>query len=536
MKKQDSLALINANIYPFAPPGRATAVFAREGIIEAVGRDREILSLCTSRTLVLDIKKKVVLPGFIDTHLHLLATGQSMESVNLKKTTSVEDLIEAGRKALSLGSGNEGWLRGFGWGHVWVSSQRLPQRVDLDAISLETPIIFIRNCGHIAVLNGVALNRLGITGDMNFSDGVVDVDASGFPSGIVREGALNFALERMPVPTRLQLRNYAQKTMDALIKKGITLAQSDDLSYFHSPAELIAFFQELDDANQIPLFLQQQWRLQSLSAVRDFIKEGGSRYTGKSFASGPLKLILDGSLGARTAALRADYSDDKGNRGLLLYDQETLEQMLGLASEAKWQVAAHAIGDAALLQLLDACEGERKRGSALDLRAVHCQVGDEALYQRMADLEVGADIQPLFLASDWGMLMGRLGAERSRSSYAWNTLAKKGVVLGGGSDSPVEDFSVLKAIQVATTCMDLKGKPEHGWVSAEALGRAEAFWLYTGGAAQLIGQWAQRGTLQPGKVADMVVLMENPFVLPPGEMGAIEVGMTIISGKVCHIV
>lgn len=536
MKNQESLALINANIYPFAAPGRATAIFARGGIIEAVGNDREILSLCTPQTLVLDIQKKVVLPGFIDTHLHLLATGQSLESVDLKKTTSVNDLIEAGQQALSSRGENGEWMLGFGWGHEWGVGQRLPQRSDLDAISSQTPIIFLRNCVHIAVLNSAALKALGITGDTSFSDGVVDLDASGLPTGIVREGALRFALDGMPPPTRLQLRGYAQKTMAALVKKGVTLAQSDDLSYFESPEDLMAFFQELDDADQMPLSVQQQWRLQSVPAVRDFLKKGGHRHQGKSFASGPLKLMLDGSLGARTAALRADYNDDIGNRGLLLYDRETLEQMLGLASGAKWQVAAHAIGDEPLLQLLDAYEGAKTRGSEVGLRVVHCQIGDDALYQRMADLGVGADIQPLFLASDWEMVMDRLGAERSRSSYAWNTLVKKGVVLGGGSDSPVEDFSVLKAIQVAMTRKDLAGRPEHGWLSSEALGRAEAFWLYTGGAAQLIGQQAVRGTLQPGKSADMAVLMENPFVLPAEEVGSIEVGMTIVSGKVCHIV
>lgn len=536
MKKQDSLALINANIYPFASPGRATAIFAREGIIEAVGKDHEILRLCTSQTLVLDIKKKVVLPGFIDTHLHLLATGQSLESVDLKQTASAGDMTEAGRSALASRGADEEWLRGFGWGQGWAKTQRLPHRADLDAICAVTPIIFIRNCGHVAVLNSVALECLGITGDAHFVGGVVDVDLEGVPTGIVREGALDFALSQIPRPTPSRLRGYAQKTMDALVKKGVTLAQSDDLSFFQSPAELMDFFQKMEAAEQMPLQLQQQWRLQSASAVADFIEGGMHAHRGKLFSSGPLKLMLDGSLGARTAALRDDYSDDAGNRGLLLYDRRALSQMLRPAFEAGWQVAAHAIGDAALAQLLDACEEEKNRGLKPDLRVVHCQVGDEELYQRMADMRIGADIQPLFLASDLGMLMERLGAERSRASYAWHSLIKRGVVLGGSSDAPVEDFSVLKAIQVGITRANFRGEPAHGWVFSEALGWAEAFWIYTGGAAQLIGQGAQRGTLQPGKAADMVVLMENPFMLPADRVGEVEVGMTIISGKVRHMI
>ncbi|EFQ24288.1 Amidohydrolase 3 [Aminomonas paucivorans DSM 12260] len=534
-----TLALINGTVYPFAAPGKASGVFSRDGVLEVVGDDRDVLERCDARTVVLDLRGRYVFPGFQDTHLHLLEYGRSLVSPDLRDVTSIEGMVQRGRDALARSAGaRELWHFGRGWDQNRLAEERFPSRQDLDRISDTRPILYERVCGHVGVLNSPALERLGVRGDLHVHGGVVDLDDRGEPTGVVREGALNWVQAHLPPPEEEQLREWLRLGAEGLARGGVSTVQTDDFSLVGDLERLTDFYFEEDAAGRLPLRVDLQLLLsghRDLEALSRILARAKA-HQGRLCRLGPVKLVLDGTLGARTAALREDYADGPG-RGLLAFETRELVDLVGRIEAAGCQVACHAIGDAALEQALEAFEttGAGTR-CGHPPRILHCQVGDEELYDRMVRLGVAADVQPAFVASDWPMILDRLGADRARTGYAWKSLLDRGVVLAGESDAPAETPGPLEGIRAAVTRKDLAGQPDYGWMPQQRLEVPEAFWLYTGGAAHVCGQGRRRGTLEPGKAADLVVLMEDPFRVEGEEIGAIPVGLTICGGVLRHLV
>ncbi|MEG1799650.1 MAG: amidohydrolase family protein, partial [Synergistaceae bacterium] len=228
--RNDSIALINGDIYPMAAPGRADALFARGGIIKAMGTDKEILSMCDAKTTVLDMKGRALLPGFTDTHNHLLATGRSIETLNLRESVSIEDIIIKGRKYLKEnGIKNDEWFFARGWDQDYLAEKRFPNRNDLDFISKDIPLFFERSCGHIAVLNTRALEILGIKSGFKISGGVVQSDENGEPTGVISEAAVNWARLNIPECTEDTLARWYKRAADEMARLGITSVQTDDI-------------------------------------------------------------------------------------------------------------------------------------------------------------------------------------------------------------------------------------------------------------------------------------------------------------------
>lgn len=537
-QRNDSIALINGVIYPMAPPGRSSALFARGGVIGAVGADKDILALCDPKTVVLDMKGKFLLPGFTDTHIHLLATGRSLETLNLRDIRSIDSIIKKGRKFFEGAniSGGE-WFFASGWDQNHLTEKRFPNRHDLDKITTETPMFFERSCGHIAVLNSKALEILRITRGFKISGGVVHCDENGEPSGVVSEAAVNWVRMNIPEQSADTLERWYKLAVNAMLKKGITCAQSDDLETIGSAERVFDFYERLEAEDKIPIRISQQWHLRDEDELRAFIESGSHRRTGRYFQSGPLKIPVDGTLGARTAALREEYSDDPGNRGIYAHSQSELDGLVRTAQNAGMQVAFCAIGDGALERCLNSVEAAKTSCERSDKahRIVHCQVGARDLYARMVSLGVMADIQPAFVTSDWPIVVSRLGTERARWSYAWKSLIKSGIVVGAGSDSPSESMDPFVGIRAAVKRQDLSGRPEHGWMPSQRLDRIEACSLYTKGGAEVCGDGAFRGTLEAGKAADVAAYMEDPFKLADDELVGLEAGMTVVDGQIRYI-
>lgn len=536
-KRKDSIALINGVIYPMAAPGRVQALFARGGVIEAIGTDREVLSCCDSRTTVLDMKGRYILPGFTDTHNHLLAAGRSLETLDLSGARSMQEMIAMGRRFLD---GNElrpdSWFYARGWDQDRMGEKRFPNRSDLDLISKEIPLFFERSCGHIAALNSRALEILKIGPGFRISGGVINTDEKGEPNGIVSEAAVNWVRMNIPEHSSETLRRWYGLATDNMVKNGITSVQTDDLEMIGRAEGVFSLYEAMEAEDKMPLRIAQQWHLRDEEALAAFIDNGNHRRGGEYFRSGPLKIHVDGTLGARTAALREEYSDDPGNRGVYAHSQGELNRLLQTAQEAGMQVAFYAIGDGAIERSLNAVEAAKGAANdSISHRIVHCQIGAADLYERMESLGVMADIQPAFVTSDWPIVISRLETERARWSYAWKSLLNAGITVGAGSDAPTEPLSPFYGIRAAILRQDQNNEPEHGWMPTQCLDRVEAFSLYTSGGATVCGESGWRGTLEPGKAADLVAFMEDPFMVSENELLNLKSGLTVVDGKIRYI-
>lgn len=540
VQRNDSIALINGVIYPMSSPGRARALFAKNGIIKAIGSDKDILSFCDSKTTVLDIKGKFLMPGMTDTHNHLLATGRSLETLNLSGTSSLEEIIDKSRQFLSESPIGEGqWFFARGWDQNYLAEKRFPNRNDLDKITRDIPLFFERSCGHIASLNSKALEILRIEKGLKISGGVVNSDENGEPTGVVSEAAVSWVRMNIPESSDETLIRWYRRATDEMVKLGITSVQTDDLGIVGSTDRIFRLYEQMELENQMPLRIAEQWNLRDETELATFIECGYHERNGTSyFSSGPLKIHVDGTLGAKTAALREEYSDEPGNRGIYARSQGELDRLTAIAQESGIQVAFYAIGDGAIDRCLNAVESAKRisdKKRPISHRIVHCQVGAHDIYKRMAELGVMADIQPAFVTSDWPIVMSRLGAERARWSYAWKTLIQYGITVGAGSDSPTEPLDPMLGIRAAILRKDLSDQPEHGWLPSEKLDRVEAFSMYTKGGAVVCGEGDFRGTLEIGKAADIIAFMENPFKIDDHQIQNLTVGLTVVDGKIRYI-
>ncbi|MDO4987551.1 MAG: amidohydrolase [Synergistes sp.] len=535
--RADSIALINGIIYPMAYPGRAQALFARAGIIESVGSNADILKMCDTKTIVLDMKGAFILPGFTDTHISVLLSGIAAQMLDLSRVSSINRIISAARKFFAVHSpADNGWLYAVGWNEEKLEEKRYPNRYDLDKISTDMPMLFERSCGTVVSLNSKAIEVLGITRDLEIHGGTMFLDDNGEPNGVMGGAAVHWTKMRIPKVNEDTLERCFSLAAQQLIKRGVTSVQTDDVAVVGDPDRVFSLYENLDAKDKVPLRLTEQWPFQNIKELSEFVRHGSHLRHSRYFRSGPLKIQVDGSLGAYTAALREDYNDDPGNRGVYLHTQEELNEMTALAQEAGMLVAFCAVGDGAIERSLNAVEyAANKTHSHVRHRIIHCQVMPDDLCARMVTLGVMADIQPVFISSDWSIIMSRLGAERARSSYAWKTMIASGIPVGAGSNAPIAPSDPFTGIVTSMTRRDKRGKPEHGWIPSQRLDRVEAFAVYTSGGSNVCGELAWRGTLEKGKAADFIACMQDPFTVHEEEIDKIEIGLTVVDGKIRYI-
>ena len=525
----------NGTIYTMA--GIVAHAIAISGYkIDAVGTDEQILGLKTDSTIVIDLEGKCVVPGFIDSHCHVLYGGLEQNQLSLRDTNSIEELIERGREYIRANNIPEGtWIIGSGYDHNVFPEHRHPDVHDLDAISTRHPILIERVCGHIGAANTAALHLTGFDQDQEIlGGGKIERDKEGNPTGILVETVLDLIKHHLPRPTVEESKSAIIRIFKEASSYGVTSMHTDDV--MGSTLETVMqAYREVRREGMASVRIWEEVQAPRLPELKSFLDKGlrtgdGDRF----FKIGNIKLITDGSLGARTAFLKEDYSDDPGNRGVNVYTQEELNEVVLFAHQNGMQLACHAIGDGSALQcasaLADAYESDRKD---LRNRIVHCQFVNEAILEQMVRGKVCADIQPPFLASDYPIVHERMGS-RDRGGYAWKTLRERGIRLGGGSDSPVETFNPIWGIHCAVNRTDTEDLPEGGWHPTEKLTVEEAVSLYTKDGAVLSFEENEKGTLEPGKYADFVVLDKNIFEVPSIEIRHIQVTMTVMDGKIVY--
>ena len=518
---QADIALINANIVTINPSKpQAQAVAIKNNRIIKVGTNKEIKPLIKENTKVIDLKGKALLPGFIDTHTHMAGFGKALIGINLRDIQSIKEMQKKLKKRIEKTREGE-WILGRGWDQDRLKEGRYPTRWDLDKFSPNNPVVFTRVCGHLCVVNSRALEKASITAETTPPPGgkIDKRPKTGETTGILRENARDLVHTVMPEPSEHQLMEACGSACRKAVEAGLTSVHW----IIHSPAE-IRVIQKLRAKNKLPL---RVYILIPVEFLDRLIHLGLCTGFGDDVVRiGGVKILADGSLGARTAALHESYSDYSLTRGMMIYGEEELEELIMKTHRAGLQLAFHAIGDRAIDVVLTALEKALKKTPREDHRhrIEHASVLNEKLIGRMKRLEVIASVQPHFAVSDF-WVVDRLGPERARCVYPFKTLIHEGVRTVGGSDCPVEPISPLLGIWAAVS---RESFPE------EQISVEEALRMYTIDAAFASFEEDVKGSIEVGKLADLVVLSHDPRKVPRDEIKDIEVEMTFVGGRIVY--
>jgi len=519
--KSANLVLINGNIITLNPKQpHAQAIAIKYDRIVQVGTNDQVKAWINKDTKTIDLEGKTVTPGFIDTHVHMMGFGRNLKTINLRGVNSIKDIQQRLKEQVQKMPQGK-WIFGHGWDQERFQEKRYPTRFDLDKSSPNNPVVFTRVCGHICVVNSKALELANITKKTKSPPGgKIDKDPrTGELTGILRENAMDLVQRVIPKPTEKELMEACILACQKAVEAGLTSVHW----IIDSPAE-ISVIQKLRTQNKLPL---RVYILIPVEFLDDFVKLGLHTGFGDSTVKiGCVKILADGSLGARTAALKEPYSDQPTTKGMMLYTPEELNKMVVEAHEADFQLAIHAIGDYAVEIVLNAVEEALLRVPRENHRhrIEHASVLNERAAQRMRELNLIASVQPHFVVSDF-WAVERVGRERARWVYPFRALMKEGVVVAGGSDCPVEPINPLFGIQAAVVRETF---PEEG-VSVD-----EALRVYTINGAYASFEDDVKGSVEVGKLADLVVLSESPLSVESDKIGTIGVEMTVVGGKIVY--
>lgn len=484
---------------------------------------------------VVDLKGRTLVPGFNDSHMHLLGFGESLQLCRLEGTKSIEALKEK-IKTFSQTT-RDTWIRGRGWNQDHFLEKRLPTAADIDQVVSDKPVVLNRACGHILVCNSAALKIAGITSDTPQPEGgAFDVDAHGQPTGILRENAMDLVQMHFPDPTEESLSSAIIAGAEYALSQGITSVQSDDLCVYPLRfSKLIRdTFEKMSQTGKLPVRVNEQALFRTPENLKTFIENGYKTGRGNNFyKDGPLKILADGSLGARTAYLSKPYADAPSERGIPMYEQSVLDDMVMTAQKHGISTAIHAIGDGTIDMALDAIEKAQAAYPNPELRSsiVHCQITRPEHFERMKALNVLAHIQPIFIEYDMSIVPDRIGEDRMASTYVWRTMLEKGVKMAFGSDCPVEPLNIMPNMYAAVTRKTLAGHPQGGWMPHEKLDVGTVLKGFTLWGAYASCEEHLKGSLEPGKLADFVLLDENPFEVDPDDILHISVMETWVDGN-----
>ena len=527
----------NGNIYTVTN-GNAEAFVEEEGKFIYVGNNEDALSLKQEDSEIIDLQNKFVTAGFNDSHMHVVEFGDYLEIMHMGDFTgSLKELKDGIRKFISEKDFKENeWARGRGWNNDYFTDEnRFPNRYDLDEVSTTCPICIIRACGHICVVNSKGLELLGITKDSpQVEGGVFDVDENGEPLGIFRENALELVYSKALTPDKESFKKMIHEACRALNSYGVTSAQTDDFVAFPQVdyEVLIAAYQELEKEGKLTVKINQQAQLVNIEDLKEFIGKGYKTGVGSDyFKIGPLKLIGDGSLGARTAYMTQPYNDDDSTCGIPIYTQEQLDEMVEYAHKNGMHVVIHCIGDKIMYMVVEAMEKALKKYPKEDHRhgIVHCQITTKELLDKFKELKLHAYIQSIFLDYDINIVEDRIGKERAKYTYNFKTLMDSGVITSNGSDCPVELPNVMNGMHCAVTRKTLDGKGP--FLPEQALSVEEAIKSYTIMGAYGSFEEKTKGSIEVGKVCDFVVLGQNPFEVEKDKLKDIEILATYLDGK-----
>ncbi len=527
-----------------APGSSATriveAVAIANGRILAVGSDEEIAAYKGPNTAVIDLKGRLAVPGLTDSHAHFIQGGFQLLSVDLKDARSEEEFVRRiAEKARTLPPGR--WMQGGDWDEEAWPSENLPTRWLIDSVTPRTPVFISRYDGHAVLANSLALQLAGISKETpNPAGGVIVRDPeSGEPTGVLKDEAQDLVAKVIPHPSESEMEEALRVALKEAARVG--LASIHDITV-GPEAWNGNFTGEIELLRAAELAGWLTCRIYAITPIanwKNLEQAGISHDMGSDFLEmGAVKAFADGSLGSRTAWMFKPYDDDPSNSGLpmpIMAPPAKLEEIAGQADQAGIQICTHAIGDRAISSLLDIYErigGEHPAEHRF--RVEHAQHVRPEDFARFGKLGIVASMQPYHAIDDGRWAEKRIGHERARSSYAWKSMLDAGARLAFGSDWPVAPLDPLSGIYAAVTRATLDGKNPGGWFPEQRLTVEEALRAYTLGAAYAAFQEKEKGTISPGKLADVVVLSEDLFRIPPERIKDVRVEITLVGGRVVY--
>ena len=481
-----------------------------------------------------DLEGAFVCAGFNDSHMHLLNYGQTLTTAPLHEHTgSLEDMLHCLKHT---SSGRGGWILGRGWNQdYFTDADRMPNRWDLDQVSMSNPVCAVRACGHALSINSKALELLGITAETPQPEGGQIVLENGQPNGVFFDNAMDLVYEAFPAPSREDLKAMIKAGCAAVNAYGITSVQSDDYCVFRNVSweTVNEAFRELEESGELTVRVYEQANFTNVDALSEFVESGNITGTGTDFfRMGPLKMLGDGALGARTAYLTKAYADAPDTRGFSVFSQKEFDDLIGYANAHNMQCAIHCIGDACLDMVLSSFEKALTAHPRDDHRhgIVHCQITRPDQLKKIADLGLHVYAQSIFLDYDIHMVKDRVGEELADTSYSWKTLKNMGTTVSNGSDCPVELPDALAGIQCAVTRTNRKGTVP-AYLPDQAFTMQEALDSFTSISAYASFEENKKGNIRPGMAADFVVLDQNPFAANPSQLSGLSVLQTFLNGK-----
>jgi len=521
-----TLVLVGGEIRTLDPEHPAATAIAIAGDrIVAVGADAEVRRAAGAGARVIELAGKTVTPGLVDAHCHLYGLGADLETVSVRGLASEAETVKAIADAAAARPGGE-WLIGRGWDQNRWPGQAFPTRAALDAAVGDRPVLLRRIDGHAIWVNSRALAAARITAATpDPKGGKIVRDAGGAPTGVLIDNAMELVDAAVPAASAEARERRIRAAARRAVEVGLTGVH--DMGIDDATA---AVYRALAGRGELPLRVYAF--LAGDPARVERLRRNPEPAVGR-FEMRGVKFFADGALGSRGARLYAEYDDDRGNRGLWVTEPEALARAVEVAASTGWQVAVHAIGDAAIGSVLDAfLAAHGKYPGDHRPRIEHLQVLAPQDLPRLVESRAIASMQPTHATSDMPWAEQRIGAERIKGAYAWRTVLDKGVPLAAGSDFPVEEVSPLLGIYAAVTRQDGAGAPAGGWYPGQRMTLDEAISAFTYGAAYAGFAEDTRGRIAVGRVADLTVF-DGPLAADRSLL-ARKVALTIVGGEIVH--
>lgn len=532
---EKKLAFINGNVITMDEKNpSAQAIFVIEDKVFKVGSDTEVENLIDEDTDVIDLEGQTLIPGFVDCHAHPINFGLALMSVDCKtpSVNSIKEIVEKIQAAADEEPEGE-WIIGRGYDDFKLSEKRHPNRWDLDEASPNNPVIITRFCEHISVVNSLALELAGISKDTKDPEGgQIDRDPkTSEPTGVLRWGAKELVLRLIPPPSIEQLRQAIILASEQFLAKGVTsVSEAGEIN-----ASAMKAYQTAVWGDGVPLRINLMMPISMLGSLH---KLGFSTGFGDDrLRIGPIKIIADGSTSGRTAALSEPYDDAPENFGMMYLNQHELNNMIFAAHSAGFQVGVHAIGDRAISAVIDAIELALKQIPKNDHRhrIEHCGINNSTIVTRLKEMGIIPVPQPIFLYGEGESYRTGLGEDRVKWAYPLKSYIENGITVPMSSDCPCtsgdELISPLLGIFMAVT---RKTDIDREIGSEQKIDVKDALRAYTLNGAYTTFEEGIKGSIEPGKLADFVVLSDNPFNTKNNEIKNINVEMTIIGGKIVY--
>jgi len=519
------LVVENARIYTVnkARP-KASAIAVKGTRIVAVGDDMK--SHIGPGTRRIDAKGAAIIPGLIDSHVHMANLGDSLEILDLRKANSVEEIVKAVAAAAKSQPKGE-WIRGRSWDQTRWPGAQFPNADDLSKVSPDHPVYLTRVDGHAAWVNRRALEIADVNAaTQDPAGGRIHRDAQGRPTGVLIDRAMGLVSRKVPSPSAARVQQRIKRAAEECARLGLTTVHDAGVGADH-----LAAYRALIAANELKV------RAYAMiggagSLWEEMLKKGPE--TGDYLTVRSIKLMVDGALGSRGAAMKEPYADEPSNRGLMILKKEDVERVAKQAVARGFQVNTHAIGDLGNRAVLDAYAAALGGTNDKRFRIEHAQVVSLDDIPLFKEYSIIASMQATHATSDMRWAEKRVGAQRVLGAYAWQRFLKIGVPVANGSDFPVEEPDPMPGFYASVTRQDAAGQPKGGWMPDQIMTREQALESWTLAGAYAAFEEKSKGSLEPGKLADFIMLSKDIMKVPPTEILNTKVTMTVLGGRIVY--